>query len=90
MKELSGTKMAECNEICQTLIDDEYESGNIATQLASQKALGSFPGNIILNHIRYIYGTHLSATKLIVDIISTDTVKVYRNNSQLDDDTGIN
>ena len=40
----------------QTLIDDEYESSNIA----SQKELGSISGNINLIHTKY---THLSATK---------------------------
>ena len=29
--ELSGTKIAECNEICQILIEDEYESSNMAS-----------------------------------------------------------
>ena len=56
----------------QTLIDDEYESSNIA----SQKELGSISGNINLKHIRY---THLSATKLTVDLIVTDIIKIYRN-----------
>ena len=40
----------------QTLIDDEYESSNIA----SQKEIVSISGNTNLNHTRY---THLSATK---------------------------
>ena len=40
----------------QTLIYDEYECSNIA----SQKELGSISGNISLNHTRY---THLSGTK---------------------------
>ena len=42
-------------------------------QLASQEALRSFCDNINLNHTGY---THLSATKLIVDIVSTDTIKI--------------
>ena len=43
IKELLGTKIAECNEIIsQTLIDDEYESSNIA----SQKELRSISNNI--------------------------------------------
>ena len=32
IKELLGTKIVECNEICQTLIDDEYKSSDIASQ----------------------------------------------------------
>ena len=40
----------------QTLIDDEYESINIA----SQKEVGSISGSINLNHTRY---NHLLATK---------------------------
>ena len=40
----------------QSLIDDEYESSN----MASQKELGSISDNINLIHNRY---THLSATK---------------------------
>ena len=38
------------------IIDDEYESSNIA----SQKEMVSISGNINLNHTRH---THLSATK---------------------------
>ena len=54
IKELLGTKIAECNEIrkySQTLIiiDDEYESSNIYSERIS--------GNIHLNHI------YLAATK---------------------------
>ena len=56
IKELLGTKIAECIIICQALIDDEYESSNIA----SQKELRSISGNINVNHTRY---TYLSATK---------------------------
>ena len=91
IKELLGTKIAECNEIIyQTLtIDDEYESSNINVVIASQGALRSFSNNINFN---YTGCTHdpLSATKLLVDIISTDIVQVYRNNSYIDDDLGIN
>ena len=50
-----GTKTAECNEACQTLIGDEYESSNIY----SQEELKGFSGNINLNYSTY---THLSAT----------------------------
>ena len=39
-------------EYSQTLIDDEYESSNIA----SQKELGRISGNLDLSHTRY---THL-------------------------------
>ena len=49
IKELLGTKMAECNYIMkysQTLIDDEYESSNIA----SQRELRSISDNINFNH----------------------------------------
>ena len=47
----------ECNEICQTLIDDEYESNNVA----SQEEL-SFSGNI--NCYILDIATHLSARVL--------------------------
>ena len=58
----------------QTLIiDDEYINSNIA----SQKELGSFSGNINLKHMRY---THLSATKQTVDLGVIDAIKSYRNN----------
>ena len=51
IKELLGTKVVECNS--QTLIiDDEYESSNIA----SQKEIGRISGNLDLSHTRY---THL-------------------------------
>ena len=65
IKELLGTKIAEYS---QTLIDDEYESSNVA----SQKELGNISGNI--DHTRY---AHLSPTKYTVDLIVTDT-KIYR------------
>ena len=69
IKELSGTKMAECNEICTNIIDVERESSN----MASQEELRSFSGDINLNYSRY---THLSATKETVDIIINDTIKI--------------
>ena len=51
----------------QTLVDDEYESSNIA----SQKELGSISEIITLGiHM------HLSATNQNVDLIVTDTIKV--------------
>ena len=56
IKESLGTKVAECNEIIynQTLIHDEYESRNIA----SQKEIGNVS---ILNTLGS--HTHLSAAK---------------------------
>ena len=55
------------------LIDDEYESSNIA----SQKEIGSISGNTNLNHTRY---THLSATKQTVNLVVTDTIKFKEYN----------
>ena len=51
------------------LIDDEYESSNIA----SQKEIVSISGNTNLNHTRY---THLSAMKQTADLVVTDTIKI--------------
>ena len=51
----------------QTLIDDEYESGNI---YVLSKELERISSNIHLNH------TSLAATKLTVDLIVTDTIKI--------------
>ena len=45
-----------CIETLPNIIDDEYESSNIA----SQKEIGNISGNTNLHHTRY---THLSATK---------------------------
>ena len=53
----------------QTLIDDAYESSNIA----SQKELGSITGNINLIHTRY---THLLAMKQTANLVVTDTIKI--------------
>ena len=58
----------------QTLIDDEYESSNIA----SQKELGRISGNINLNYVGI--ATHSSATKQTVDLIVTDTIKFKEYN----------
>ena len=69
IRELLTTKVVECNEICKTLFNDEYEGSNTA----SQEELRSFPGNINLNYSRYI---HLSATKETVYIIIKDTIKI--------------
>ena len=56
IKELLGTKIAECNEICQTLMDDEYKSSDIASQEELKVLLVA---NVNLNYSRYI---HLSAS----------------------------
>ena len=57
IKELLGTKIAECNEIKLNIVDDKYKSSNIA----SQKELRSISGNINLNITLCSYN-HLSAT----------------------------
>ena len=44
IKELMGTEIAECNEICQALIDNEYGNSNTS----SHEELRSFSGNINL------------------------------------------
>ena len=43
IKELLGTKIAECNEYSQTLIiiDDEYKSSNVASQKELRSIFGS-------------------------------------------------
>ena len=51
----------------QTLIDDEYESSNVASQIE----LRSISGNINLDHTIHSY-IHLSATKYTVNLIVTD------------------
>ena len=51
----------------QTLIDDEYESRNVASQIEFR----SISGNINLDHTTHSH-THLSATKYTVDLIVTD------------------
>ena len=45
IKELMGTEIAECNEICQALIDNEYGSSNTSSH---EEELSNFSGNINL------------------------------------------
>ena len=59
----------------QTLIDDEHESSNIATQ----EELRSISGSINLNHTMYICSyTHLSVTTLPL----TQKFKEYNRNNR--------
>ena len=50
IKELLGTKMTGCNDICQTLTDDEHESSNVAFR----EKLRSASHNINLDHTKCI------------------------------------
>ena len=64
IKELLETEIAECNETySQTLIDDEYERSNIASQKESRSILVK---SILITLHNY---SHLSATKYTVDLI---------------------
>ena len=69
IKELLGTKIAEYIKYSQTLIDDKYESSNIA----SQKELRTISG-INLNHTMYIaILIYQLLNNYTVDLIVTDT-----------------
>ena len=58
------------NQTLIIIIDDEYESSNIATQ----EELRSISGSINLNHTMYVCSyAHLLVTKYTVDFIAIDT-----------------
>ena len=56
IEEFLGTEIAECNEICQTLFDNEYESSNISSEAELKKVF-------LVISIFIIYNTHLSTIK---------------------------